>query len=92
VHLRPKKIEAAFTQLKKTKMLITKLHLESHYLHPLIYIIQIQPLVQQRTTFLFPKFNKNTITKSMDDGKEVYANFAYNAIKQTERDGINFPP
>jgi mono/diheme cytochrome c family protein len=25
----------------------------------------------------------------MDDGKEVYANFAYNAIKQTEGDGIN---
>jgi hypothetical protein len=32
-------------------MLITKLHLRSHYLHPLIYIIQIQPLVQQRTTY-----------------------------------------
>jgi hypothetical protein len=65
-------------------MLITKLHLRSHYLHPLIYIIQIQPLVQQRTTFLFRNSTKNTITKKMDDGK-VYANFAYNAIKQTEK-------
>jgi hypothetical protein len=62
-------------------MLITKLHLESH-LHPLIYIIQIQPLVQ-RTTY-FRNSTKNTITKSMDDGKEVYADFAYNA-KQTEK-------
>jgi hypothetical protein len=26
----------------------------------------------------------------MDDGKEVYANFAYNAIKQTEK-GMAFP-
>jgi hypothetical protein len=23
--------------------------------------------------------------------EKIYANFAYNAIKQTERDGINFP-
>jgi hypothetical protein len=66
-------------------MIFTKLHLRSHYLHPLIYIIQIQPLVQQRTTFLFRNSTKNTITKSMDDGKEVYANFAYNAIRQTEK-------
>jgi hypothetical protein len=66
-------------------MLITKLHLGVALFASAYYIIQIQPLVQQRTTFLFPKFNKNTITKSMDDGKEVYANFAYNAIKQTEK-------
>jgi hypothetical protein len=61
VHLR-QKIEAALNAIKpkETKMLFTKLHLESHCLHPLIYIIQIQPLVQQRTTFLF---EQNTITK-----------------------------
>jgi hypothetical protein len=93
VHLRPKKIEAAFNAIKtKTKMLITKLHLESHYLHPLIYIIQIQPLVQQRTTFLFPKFNKKHHYKSMDDGKEVYAILHTMPSGKRKRDGINFPP
>jgi hypothetical protein len=70
--------------LKKLKWYLQNYTSESHCLHPLIYIIQIQPLVQQRTTFLFPKFNKKRHYKSMD-GKEVYADFAYNAIRQTER-------
>jgi hypothetical protein len=85
VHLRPKKIEAAFNAIKpkETKMLFTKLHLESHCLHPLIYIIQIQPLVQQRTTFR--NSTKNTITKKVWMTEKNYAIFAYNAIRQTER-------
>jgi hypothetical protein len=83
VHLRPKKIEAAFNAIKtkKTKMLITKLHLESHYLHPLIYIIQIQPLVQQRTTFLFPK-QKTPLQKVWMTEKKSMLIFAYNAISK----------
>jgi hypothetical protein len=84
VHLRPKKIEAAFNAIKtkKTKMLITKLHLESHYLHPLIYIIQIQPLVQQRTTFLFRNSKNNHYKKVWMTEKKSMLIFAYNAISK----------
>jgi hypothetical protein len=55
-------------------MLFTKLHLGVALFASAFYIIQIQPLVQQRTTFLFPKFHKNHYKKSMDDGKN-YADF-----------------
>jgi hypothetical protein len=63
-------------------MLITKLHLESHYLSA--YLYYSNPTTSSTTNYLpISKFNKKYHYKSMDDGK-VYANFAYNAIKQTE--------
>jgi hypothetical protein len=50
------------------------------------YLYYSNPTTSSTTNYLpISEIQQNTITKSMDDGKEVYANFAYNAIKQTER-------
>jgi hypothetical protein len=72
-------------------MLITKLHLESHCLHPLIYISN--PTTSSTTNYLpISEFNKKHHYKSMDDGKEVYAILHTMPSSKRKRDGINFPP
>jgi hypothetical protein len=72
-------------------MLFTKLHL-GVALFASAYLYYSNPTTSSTTNYLpISKFNKkHHYKKSMDDGKEVYAIFAYNAIRQT--DGINFPP
>jgi hypothetical protein len=73
-------------------MIITKLHLRSHYLHPLIYIIQIQPLVQQRTTFLFRNSTKTPLQKVWMTEKKSMLILHTMPSSKRKGDGINFPP
>jgi hypothetical protein len=91
VHLRQKKATLTIKP-KETKMIITKLHLGVALFASAYLYYSNQPLVQQRTTFYFEKSTTNAFTKSMDDGKEVYADFLHTMPSGKRKgDGINFP-
>jgi hypothetical protein len=65
-------------------MIFTKLHL-GVALFASAYLYYSNPTTSSTTNYLpISEIQQNT-KKSMDDGKEVYAIFAYNAIKQTEK-------
>jgi hypothetical protein len=71
-------------------MLITKLHLGVALFASAYLYYSNQPLVQQRTTFLFPKFNKNTITKVWMTEKKSMLILHTMPSSKRKRDGINF--
>jgi cytochrome c len=57
------------------------------------YLYYSNPTTSSTTNYLPISNSTKTITKSMDDGKEVYANFCIQCHQANGKgDGINFPP